>query len=593
MPLPIEDYGVIADTQTAALVGRNGSIDWLCVPRFDSPACFAALLGDDDHGHWQIAPAGNITSVSRRYRGNTLVLETEFHTDEGSARVVDCMPVPEREPDVVRLVEGVSGRVRMRMELVVRFGYGRSVPWVQRVDGLWTAVAGPDGLALYTPVELHGEDFHTVADFHVDEGERVPFVLQWYPSHEHGRPRLDASRAVDETVVWWEDWVERSQYDGEWRDAVTRSLLTLKALTYEPTGGIVAAATTSLPERLGGVRNWDYRYCWLRDTTFTLYALMVAGYRDEAEAWRDWLLRAVAGRPAEMQIMYGAAGERQLPELTLDWLPGYEGSQPVRIGNAAVDQFQLDVYGETMDALHQARRNGVAPDPNAWRVQQALMDFLEGAWREPDEGIWEVRGARQHFVHSKMMAWVAADRAVKAVDRFGLDGPVQRWKELRHEIHAEVLDRGWDDERRTFTQFYGSTELDASLLMMPLVGFLPAEDERVRGTVAAIERELCEDGFVYRYTPSDVDGLPGEEGAFLPCTFWLADNYALVGRYDEAVETFERLLDVRNDLGLLAEEWDVRLGRQLGNFPQAFSHIGLIVAAYDLDKAREARPVSD
>ncbi|HEX6311981.1 MAG TPA: glycoside hydrolase family 15 protein [Acidimicrobiia bacterium] len=582
--LPIEDYGVIADTQTAALVGRNGSIDWMCAPRFDSPAFFAALLGDEENGHWQIAPAGEVRSVSRRYRGDTLVLETEFTTDEGVVRVVDCMPPRQSDLDVIRIVEGVRGRVSMQTELVVRFGYGRSVPWVRRVDGLWSAVAGPDALVLYTPVELHGENFRTTADFTIGEGEHVPFVMQWHPSHEPARPRLDATTALEETVAWWQDWADRCEYQGDWREAVMRSLLTLKALTYEPTGGIVAAVTTSLPEDLGGVRNWDYRYCWLRDATFTLYALLLAGYRDEAEAWRDWLLRAVAGRPAEMHIMYGAAGERLLPELSLDWLPGYEGSRPVRIGNAAVEQHQLDVYGETMDALHQARRAGVPADPSAWEVQKALMDFLEGSWREPDEGIWEVRGPRRQFVHSKVMAWVAADRAVRAVDRFGLDGPVDRWRRLCHDIRTEVFERGWDPERRTFTQFYGSTELDASILMAPLVGFLPAADERMQGTVAAIERELCEDGFVHRYTKSDVDGLPGDEGAFLACTFWLADNYALTGRRADALRTFERLLDLRNDLGLLAEEWDVQRGRQLGNYPQAFSHVPLINTARNLSE---------
>jgi GH15 family glucan-1,4-alpha-glucosidase len=584
VPLRIEDYGVIGDTQTAALVGRDGSIDWLCTPRFDSPACFAALLGTEDHGHWRLAPAAGSMSTSRRYRGRTLVLETEFATVDGTVRIVDCMPPRERDPDVVRIVEGVSGRVPMRMELVVRFGYGRTVPWVRRLDALWSAVAGPDGLVLYTPVDVRGEGLRTVAGFEVQAGERVPFVLQWHPSHEHARPRLDASAAVEETEAWWEAWAARCLYDGGWYDAVLRSLLTLKALTYAPTGGLVAAATTSLPEDLGGVRNWDYRYCWLRDATFTLYALMTAGYRDEARAWRDWLLRAVAGRPAEMQIMYGVAGERTLPESTLDWLPGYEASRPVRVGNAAVSQLQLDVYGEVMDALHQGRRVGLPPDPAAWGVQKALVEFLEGAWSEPDEGIWEVRGERRHFVHSKVMAWVAADRAVKAIETFGLDGPVDRWRALRASIHREVCDRGWDGSRRTFTQSYGSSELDASLLVIPLVGFLPADDERVQDTVTAIERELCEDGFVHRYPTTGVDGLPGGEGAFLACTFWLADNYALAGRHREAVDTFERLLSLRNDLGLLAEEWDVGAARQVGNFPQAFSHVPLVNTARNLSR---------
>jgi GH15 family glucan-1,4-alpha-glucosidase len=583
--LRIEDYALIADTQTAALVGRNGSIDWLCVPRFDSPACFAALLGDEDNGYWRIAPAGDVTGTARRYRGETLVLETEFTTAEGTVRVVDGMPPREGDLDVIRLVEGVQGSVAMRMDLAVRFGYGRTVPWVRRIDALWSAVAGPDALALYTPVELQGRDLRTVGEFTVRAGDRVPFVLQWHPSHQAGRPRLDASAAIEQTAAWWEAWAGRCQYDGDWYDAVMRSLLTLKALTYGPTGGIMAAVTTSLPEHIGGVRNWDYRYCWLRDATFTLYALMTAGYRDEARAWRDWLLRAVAGRPSELQIMYGAAGERRLPEMTLPWLPGYEGSTPVRIGNAAVDQFQLDVYGEVMDALHQARRIGLAPEPAAWALQRAMMEFLEGNWAEPDEGIWEVRSERRHFVHSKVMAWVAADRAVKAVERFDLEGPVERWRRLRHDIFDEVCAKGWDSHRQTFTQYFGSSELDASLLMMPLVGFLPADDERMLGTVRAIESELCENGFVHRYSHTGVDGLPGGEGAFLACTFWLADNYALAGRHDEAVETFEQLLALRNDVGLLAEEWDVSAARQLGNFPQAFSHVPLVNTARNLSRA--------
>jgi GH15 family glucan-1,4-alpha-glucosidase len=593
--LRIEDYAIVADTQTAALVGRDGSIDWLCAPRFDSPACFAALLGDEDHGFWRIAPAGGATATARRYRGQTLVLETEFTTHKGTVRVVDCMPPREDELDVIRVVEGVEGCVAMRMDLAVRFDYGRTVPWVRRLDGLWSAVAGPDALALYTPVELEGRELRTVAEFTVRAGERIPFVLEWHPSHQPGRPRLDAGTAIEETVEWWESWARHCQYDGGWFDAVMRSLLTLKALTYRPTGGIVAAVTTSLPERVGGVRNWDYRYCWLRDATFTLYALMTAGYREEAQAWRDWLLRAVAGQPDELQIMYGAAGERRLRETTLGWLPGYEKSAPVRIGNAAVDQFQLDVYGEVMDALHQARRSGVGPDRAAWGLQRAMMEFLEGNWAEPDEGIWEVRGDRRHFVHSKVMAWVAADRAVKAVEGFGLDGPVDRWRRLRQDISDEVCAKGWNSRRRTFTQFYGSSELDASLLMIPLVGFLPAGDERMLGTVRAIEAELCEDGFVHRYSPTGVDGLPAGEGAFLACTFWLADNYGLTGRHDEAVKLFERLLALRNDVGLLAEEWDVGAARQLGNFPQAFSHVPLVNTARNLSRAggpAEHRPAT-
>ena len=583
----IEDYAVIGDTQTAALVGRDGSIDWLCLPRFDSAACFAALLGTRSHGHWQLAPAGGALSSARQYRGDSLVLETTFTTPNGTVRVVDCMPPRQRDPDVVRLVEGVDGRVPMRMELVIRFDYGRSVPWVRRLDGRLYAIAGPDALVLDTPLANHGEGLRTVADFEVGAGDQVPFVLEWHPSHEWPGPPIDAAAAVADTSRWWADWAARCNHEGEWREAVVRSLVTLKGLTYAPTGGIVAAATTSLPEKLGGVRNWDYRFCWLRDATFTLYALMSAGYADEAQAWRDWLLRAVAGSPADMQIMYGCGGERRLSEFVLDWLPGYEGARPVRIGNAAVDQFQLDVFGEVMDSLHQARRIGISPDPFAWALQQSLMEFLESRWTEPDEGIWEVRGPRRHFTHSKMMAWVAADRAVKAVERFGLDGPAERWRRLRHEVRAEVCERGWDADRQTFTQSYGSAELDAALLMMPLVGFLPADDQRVRATVAAIERELCEDGFVHRYSHTDdtIDGLPPGEGAFLACTFWLADNYALAGRHADARRTFERLLDLRNDVGLLAEEYDVAARRQVGNFPQAFSHVPLVNTARNLSLA--------
>ena len=580
----IEDYAVIGDTHTVALVGRNGSLDWLCLPRFDSGACFAALLGTEEHGHWQLAPSSGQPATRRRYRGDTLVLETTFDTADGTVLVVDCMPVRDGDPAVVRLVEGVSGRVPMSMELVLRFDYGRSVPWVRSAEGRLRAVAGPDAVVLDTPVATRGEGLRTVATFEVAAGERVPFVLHWHPSHEGAGSPIDAASAVDATCRWWEDWAGQCTYDGEFHEAVLRSLVTLKALTYAPTGGIVAAATTSLPEHLGGVRNWDYRFCWLRDATFTLYALMTAGFEEEACAWRDWLLRAAAGSPADLQIMYGCAGERRLTELVLDWLPGYEGARPVRIGNAAVDQFQLDVFGEVMDSLHQARRIGIAADPFAWALQQALMEFLEAHWTEPDEGIWEVRGPRRHFTHSKMMAWVAADRAVKAVERFGLDGPAPRWRRLRDDIRAEVLERGWDADRRTFTQYYGSAELDAALLMMPLVGFLPATDERVQGTVGAIERELREDGFVRRYSQLDdpVDGLPPGEGAFLACTFWLADNYALSGRHAEARATFERLLDLRNDVGLLAEQYDVSSRRQLGNFPQAFSHVPLINTAHNL-----------
>ncbi len=591
MALPIEDYALIGDTHTAALVGRDGSIDWLCLPRFDSGACFAALLGDESHGRWLLAPAGGLRRTARRYRGDTLVLETEFETDDGVVRVVDCMPHRHRYADVVRLVEGVSGRVPMRMQLVMRFDYGSIVPWVRRVGDAVLAVAGPDALSLRADVAVRGEDRTTVADFAVAAGERVAFSLTWHPSTDPPPELLDVGAMIGETERWWGEWAGRGTVTatGDWGEAVTRSLITLKALTFEPTGGIVAAATTSLPEALGGVRNWDYRYCWVRDATFTLYSLMVAGYSEEAGAWRDWLLRAVAGDPADLQIMYGAAGERRLTELELDWLPGYEGSRPVRIGNAASGQFQLDVYGEIMDALHQARRRGLEANEAAWSLQLALLEFLESAWRQPDEGIWEVRGPRRHFTHSKVMAWVALDRSVQAVERFGEDGPVGRWRALRDEIHDEVCREGFDPERQTFTQYYGSGELDAALLMVPLVGFLPADDPRVQGTAAAVERELCRDGLVMRYSQPDaglaegnpVDGLPAGEGAFLACSFWLADNLALFGRRRDATDLFERLLDLRNDVGLLAEQYDPAARRLVGNFPQAFSHVGLINTAHN------------
>ncbi len=587
MPLRIEDYAVIGDTQTAALVGRDGSIDWLCLPRFDSGAIFAALLGDPDHGRWQIAPATQVRAVRRRYRGDTLVLETEFDTDEGTVRLVDFMPPRGEAADVVRIVEGVSGRVPMRMDLRLRFDYGHVVPWVRRVDADLVAIAGPDAVWLRTPVALHGENLATVADFSVGAGFHVPFVLTWRESHLPTPHPVDPIVALEGTVSYWQEWIAACTYDGPWRDAVVRSLLTLKALTYGPTGGIVAAATTSLPEELGGVRNWDYRYCWLRDATITLQSLMYCGFVEEARSWRAWLLRAIAGDPSKLQIMYGVAGERLLTERIAEWLPGYCGS-PVRIGNAASEQFQLDVYGEVMDALHQARKAGIEHEQPSWDLQLALMSFLSDNWTRPDDGIWEVRGGSQQFTHSKLMAWVAADRSVKAVEQFGRTGPVARWRELRDEIARDILTHGFDARRNTFTQFYGSTELDASLLMMPLVGFLPATDPRVRGTVAAIERELLQDGFVQRYTqrPENlVDGLPPGEGAFLACTFWLAQNYALMGRVGEARELFERMLDLRNDVGLLAEEYDPDARRLVGNFPQAFSHVPLIDTARHLTDA--------
>jgi GH15 family glucan-1,4-alpha-glucosidase len=581
----IEDYALLGDTQTAALVGRNGSIDWLCLPRFDSPALFAALVGTGEHGFWRLAPVGP-SAVRRRYRPGTLVLETDHETPDGVVRVVDCMPIRGAAPDVVRVVEGISGRVRVGMELVIRFDYGSSVPWVRRVDGALLAVAGPDAVELRTPVETHGEGRTTVAQFDVEAGERLPFVLTWHPSHEAPPPAVDA---VGATTCWWERWSGRCETAGAYRDLVQRSLITLKALTHAPTGGIVAAATTSLPEDPGGSRNWDYRYCWLRDATFSLYALLLGGYEAEAVAWRDWLLRAAAGAPEQLQIMYGPAGERRLPEMELEWLPGYEGSRPVRIGNVASRQFQLDVYGEVMDCLHQARRAGVDPDPFSWDLQRVLMEFLEGHWRDPDEGIWEVRGPKRHFTHSKVMAWVAADRAVKAVERFGLQGPAERWRRLRDDIRDDVLAHGFDARCNAFTQSYGRPELDASLLLLPLVGFLDARDPRMVATVEAIERELAVDGLVRRYAGralGEVDGLPGEEGAFLPCSFWLADNYVLQGRVGEGRALFERLAGLANDVGLLAEEYDITAGRLVGNFPQAFIHVALVNTAHNLGPAR-------
>jgi len=593
MALAIEDYALIGDLQTAALVGTDGSIDWLCLPRFDSQAPFAALLGDEGNGHWRLAPAGPVSRVERRYRPDTLVLETDFHTADGVVQVVDCMPPRDESPDLVRLVRGISGRVPMRMELVIRFDYGRVMPWVRRDAGRLLAVAGPDALTLTTEVPWRGEDFTTVSDFEVGQGEEFGFDLVWHPSHKPAPEARDPAAKIADTERWWLEWMRGCTYSGRWQEAVRRSLITLKALTHRPTGGMVAAPTTSLPEQLGGVRNWDYRYCWVRDATLVLMSLMDAGFRDEAREWRDWLLRAVAGDPSQMQIMYGTAGERRLSELTLDWLPGYEGSAPVRIGNAASSQFQLDVYGELMDAMHQARVTGVEPEPAAWRLQRLLMEFLETAWRDPDEGIWEMRGPRRHFVHSKVMAWVAFDRAIAATERWGYDGPADAWRRTRDEIHREVCDRGWDPERRTFTQSYGSEALDASLLIIPQVGFLPATDERVLGTIDAVQRELCEDGFVLRYeTHLADDGLPPGEGAFLPCTFWLADALALAGREDEAHALFERLLDLRNDVGLLSEEYDPQLGRLVGNFPQAFSHIALIDTAMNLS-AGEPTPAFD
>jgi GH15 family glucan-1,4-alpha-glucosidase len=595
--LRIEDYGIIGDTGTAALVGRDGSIDWLCFPRFDSAACFAALLGGPEHGRWQIAPAGVCTATRRRYRDGTLVLETEMDVAGGTVRIIDFMPVRGEAPDVVRIVEGVSGTVPMRMELTMRFDYGWIVPWVSRREGALSAVAGPDALLLRTPVRTRGVAMTTIAEFEVTAGDRVPFVLTWYPSFRELPKPIDAEEALTDTERWWREWSDQSTCRGEFAEPVNRSLITLKALTYAPTGGIVAAPTTSLPEKLGGIRNWDYRYCWLRDATFTLWAFLLAGFRDEAGAWRDWLLRAVAGDPSRLQIMYGPAGERRLPETEIDWLRGYEGSRPVRIGNGAVQQFQLDVYGEVNDALYQARKVECAgDDAAAWALQTKLLEFLETAWDEPDEGIWEVRGPRRQFTHSKVMAWVAFDRGVRMINRFGMPGPVDRWRNLRDDLHRVVCEQGYDADRGAFTQFFGGKTLDASVLLIPLVGFLRPDDERVVNTVAAIQRELTtEDGFVMRYAHEgdvcEIDGLPAGEGAFLACTFWLADNLALQGRIAEGRRLFDRLLAVRNDVGLLSEEYDPVTRRQLGNFPQAYSHVSLVNTARNLTKAEAHWPV--
>ncbi|MGI8663766.1 MAG: glycoside hydrolase family 15 protein [Acidimicrobiales bacterium] len=583
MACRIEDYAFLSDLESGALVGRDGSIDWLTFPRFDSSACFAALLGNPEHGRWLLAPTAEPRSTKRRYRDGSLVLETVYTTDEGEVAVIDCMPPRDEHLQVVRLVEGRRGRVAMRMELVIRFDNGSIVPWVRNVDGDLLAIGGPDSLRLSTPVEVTGADMTSVAAFSVGPGDVVPFMLSWFPSHQTMRPVRDAEELVRHSERWWADWSSQGTYRGRWSDEVCGSLTVLKGLTYAPTGGIVAAATTSLPEQIGGERNWDYRFCWLRDATFSLIALLAAGYTEEASAWRDWLLRAVAGDPADLQIMYGLAGERRLAESELSWLPGYEGSFPVRAGNAAHEQFQLDVYGEILDALHHAELAGIDGSRAAWELQAHLLDFLEGAWQMPDEGIWEVRGPRQQFTHSKVMAWVAFDRAVRTAELTGFEAPVARWREKRDEVRRWVLDNGVDD-RGVFVQRAGSSDLDASLLMVPLVGFLPATDERVVRTIEAIERELTVDGFVRRYDTKElVDGLPPGEGAFLLCTFWLADAQASIGRADDAVATFERLLALRNDVGLLAEQVDPATGRFLGNVPQAFSHTALINTAMLLD----------
>lgn len=590
----IEDYALISDEQTAALIGRDGSVDWLCLPRFDSAACFARLLGDEDNGHWRIAPKHAEGSCTRRaYRPDTLVLDTEWESDEGAIRVTDLMPQRDRAPELVRIVEGLSGRVTVRCTLRLRFGYGSIVPWVRKSHGHRVAIAGPDSVWLRSDpaVQTWGEDFSTLSEFTVEAGETVAFVLTWHPSHEPRPPLIDLYKALHSSIRDWHKWVGHCHYEGPYRDTVIRSLITLKALTYRPTGGIVAAPTTSLPEELGGVRNWDYRYCWLRDSTLTLNVGLSMGYRLEAEAWRDWLLRAVAGDPADLQIMYGIAGERRLPEFEVPWLCGFAGSAPVRIGNQAVEQLQLDVYGEVMDTLALARDAGLPTKPHMWAIQVALVEWLRSHWRRPDEGLWEVRGGRRHFVHSKVMVWVAADRAVRTLERNPqLEGDLSGWREFRDEVHREVIEQGYDPERNTFTQSYGSRELDAALLLIPRVGFLPPEDPRVIGTIDAIRTELSHRGFLLRYSTDEtaVDGLTGSEGTFLACSFWLAEALHMTGRTHEARELFDRLVALTNDVGLLAEEYDPVSGRQLGNFPQAFSHIGLVNTALALFGAEGA-----
>jgi GH15 family glucan-1,4-alpha-glucosidase len=585
----IEQYAMVGDTQTAALIGDDGSVDWMCAPRFDSGACFAALLGDENNGRWLIAPAAGGRATRRQYRDHTLVLETEFETPDGAVRIIDFMPIRDQTVDVVRIVEGLRGHVPMQMHLTIRFDYGQTIPWVRNIGGALVAVAGPDALVLRAPVETRGVGHSTVAEFTVRAGQRVPFSLAWYPSHQDvPRPR-NTAWSLSRTESWWHNWSKKWTYDGDYPEALQRSVITLKALTYAPTGGIVAAPTTSLPEWIGSVRNWDYRFCWLRDATFTLLSLLHAGYEEEARAWRGWLLRATAGEPDELQIMYGPAGERRLTEWKVPWLPGYQGSTPVRVGNAASEQFQLDVYGEVIDALYESRRGAIVErDLHALDLILALLDFLEDAWKRPDEGIWEVRGPRQHFTHSKVMAWVAFDRAVRGLHEFGTQDDIDaatRFAAIRDEIHAEVCAKAYDADRKTFVQAYGSSNLDAALLMMPLVGFLPATDERMQGTVAAIQRELTTEGFVRRYsTDAAVDGLPPGEGVFLPCTFWMADNLALMGRVDEGRALFERLIGLANDVGLLAEEYDPESRRHLGNFPQAFTHVALVNSGFNLSR---------
>lgn len=588
----IEDYGFLSDTQTGALVSRDGCVDWACFPRFDSAACFASLLGKSENGHWRFFPRDKVEKIRRRYRGDSLILETEVETASGTVRLIDFMPPRGKNPDIIRIVEGVRGEVSLQMELIIRFGYGHIVPWVRQRHGGLEAIAGPDGLILRTPIETQGKDLTTVAEFTVKKGERVPFVLTWFASHEEPPKPVTADHALRDTEEFWANWSACCQRKTPWDDALVRSLVVLKGLTYAPTGGVVAAATTSLPEKIGGVRNWDYRYCWLRDATFTLIAFMNAGYKEEAMQWREWLLRAIAGDPSQMQIMYGVQGERRLEEFELPWLSGYENSRPVRVGNAASQQYQIDVYGEVLGALYRAHNAGIETDAAEWGIQEALTKFLESNWQRPDEGIWEVRGPAQHFTHSKMMAWVAFDRAIKLAEacRCEIGANIDRWTKIRDQIHREVCERGYNEKKKAFTQYYGSEGLDASLLIMPLTDFLPARDQRFINTVEAIQRELVDGGLILRYRPEEesVDGLPGSEGVFLPCSFWMVDALYQIGREKEARALFERLLDLRNDLGLLSEEYDPREGRQLGNFPQAFSHVALVNSALVLSDQHPA-----
>jgi GH15 family glucan-1,4-alpha-glucosidase len=591
MAAKIEDYALIGDCETAALVDRNGSIDWLCWPDFSSEACFAALLGTEDNGYWRISPCnGQWKKTSRCYRDHTLILETTFEHPQGSIRLIDFMPIRERFSDVVRIVEGVRGRLDLRMELALRFGYGRTVPWVTGIDDGMRAVAGPHLAVLHASVPVRGEDLKTVADFTVNEGERIWFTLTYGPSHFPDPDPIDAEQALKDTEQFWLEWSSRLRYNGRYRDFVERSLITLKAMTFRPTGGVVAAMTTSLPEFIGGVRNWDYRYCWLRDTTFTLLALANGGYFDEAEAWQGWLLRALAGSPEQVQIMYGLKGERQLVEWVVDWLPGYENSRPVRVGNAAAGQVQLDIYGEVLDSFYHAQRSIACHSERDFRILAKLLEHLETVWQEPDEGIWETRGGPQHFTYSKMMAWVAFDRAVLLAQNLNYAGPIEKWKSIRDAIHQHICDRAFSRKKNSFVQAYDSEELDAGLLLMPVVNFLPGTDARVKGTVEAIERELMPGGLVLRYDTAKVDdGLPPGEGVFLACSFWMVSSLKAIGRYDDARVLFERLLTLCNDLGLLAEEYDLERKRLVGNFPQAFSHIALVNAAFDLESESDAR----